>query len=80
MKTNFFLPAICFALFFTSCSSDDDGGDPTIVSLVGTWELTSASEALPVDLDMDGNAFTNLLEKLACFEDTITVSNDNMYS
>ncbi|WP_298541707.1 lipocalin family protein [uncultured Aquimarina sp.] len=79
MKIIFFLFAISFALFFTSCSSDDDGGDPTTVSLVGTWELTSASGALPVDLDMDGNASTNLLDELSCFEDTITVS-DNTYS
>ncbi|WP_299219526.1 lipocalin family protein [uncultured Aquimarina sp.] len=80
MKTNFFLFAICFTLFFTSCSSDDDGGDPITVSLVGTWKLTSASGALPVDLDMDGNASTNLLQELPCFEDTITVSDDNTYS
>jgi len=81
MKTNFFLFAISFALFFTSCSSDDDnGGDPTTVSLVGTWKLTSASGALPVDLNMDGTASTNLLEELSCFEDTIEVSDDNTYS
>ncbi|WP_405208322.1 lipocalin family protein [Aquimarina sp. LLG6339-5] len=81
MKTNFFLFAISIALFFTSCSSDDDnGGVPDMVSLVGTWELTSASGALPVDLDMDGNASTNLLDELPCFEDTIVVSDDNTYN
>ncbi len=83
MKTNFFLFAISIALFFTSCSSDDDNGgdgEPDMVSLVGTWELTSASGALPVDLDMDGNASANLLEELPCFEDTIVVSDDNTYN
>ncbi|MDH7445405.1 lipocalin family protein [Aquimarina sp. 2201CG14-23] len=81
MKTNFFLFAISIALFFTSCSSDDDnGGDPTTISIVGTWQLTSASGVLPVDLNMDGMASTNLLEELPCFEDTITVSDDNTYS
>ncbi|MBW1294696.1 lipocalin family protein [Aquimarina litoralis] len=80
MKTNFFLFAICFVFIFTSCSNDDDGGGSDMVSLVGTWELTSATGALPVDLDMDGNASTNLLEELSCFEDTIVVNDDSTYT
>ncbi len=85
MKTNFFLFAISFALFFTSCSSDDDnvdngGGDSVEVSLVGTWELTSAEVAVTLDLNMDGTVSPNLLDELSCFEDTIIVSDDNTYS
>ncbi|WP_299432493.1 lipocalin family protein [uncultured Aquimarina sp.] len=84
MKTNFFLFAISFALFFSSCSSDDDnsgdnGGDPTTVSLVGTWKLTAATAAQSVDLNMDGTVSDNLLEELPCFEDTIMVNDDNTY-
>lgn len=80
MKANFFLFAICSALIFTSCSNDDDGNVSDMVSLVGTWELTSATGGLPVDLDMDGNASTNLLEELSCFEDVITVNEDDTYN
>ncbi|WP_299256022.1 lipocalin family protein [uncultured Aquimarina sp.] len=81
MKTNFFLFVMSFALLFASCSSDDDnGGNPATISLVGTWELTSASGALPVDLNMDGTASVNLLEELPCFEDTIVVNEDSTYS
>ncbi|MHA7055961.1 lipocalin family protein [Aquimarina sp. M1] len=80
MKAKFFLFALSFTLFYTSCSSDDDnGGDPINVSLVGVWKLTSASGAGPVDLNMDGTASTNLLEELPCFEDNITVNEDNTY-
>ncbi|WP_378181691.1 lipocalin family protein [Aquimarina sp. SS2-1] len=81
MKHNFFLFLISFALVFTSCSNDDDGGDvsPDTVSLVGTWELTSASGALPLDLDMNGSASSNLLDELPCFEDMIVVNDDNTY-
>ncbi|MFD2564058.1 lipocalin family protein [Aquimarina rubra] len=81
MKNIFFLFLISFALVFTSCSNDDDGGDvnPDTVSLVGTWELTSASGALPLDLDMNGTASSNLLDELPCFEDTIIVNDDNTY-
>ncbi len=81
MKTKFFLFALSFTLFFTSCSSDDDTSDnPDDVSLVGTWRLTSASGAFPVDLDMNGSASTNILEELPCFKDVITVNADNTYS
>lgn len=82
MKTNFFLFAICSALIFTSCSNDeeDEVQVSDMVSLVGTWELTSATGSLPVDLDMDGSASTNLLEELPCFEDVITANEDETYN
>jgi len=81
MNIKFFLFVICFAFLFTSCSTDDDNeGSSDMVSLVGTWKLTSATGALPVDLDMDGNASTNLLEELSCFEDVIVVNEDNTYT
>jgi len=80
MKLKFFFFALFSAFFFVSCSSDDDAPVDPISPLAGTWKLTSASGTLPVDLDMDGTASTNLLEELACFEDTIVVSNDNTYT
>ena len=80
MKTHFFLFAICFVFIFASCSNNDDGNVFDMVSLAGTWELTSATVALPVDLNMDGNASTNLLEELSCFDNEIVVNNDNTYA
>jgi len=82
MKLKFFFFAVSLALLFASCSSDDDATpvvDP-VSAFVGTWKLTSASGTLPLDLDMDGTASTNLLEELTCFDDTIVVSADNTYT
>jgi len=81
MKHYFFLFVISFSALFISCSSDDDNvSNPDMVSLEGTWMLTSASGALPVDLNMDGMSSTNLLDELSCFEDMIVVNEDNTYN
>ncbi|MBQ4818721.1 lipocalin family protein [Aquimarina sp. MMG016] len=72
-----FLFVVSLGLF--SCSSDDDA--PSVMgSLVGTWELTSVTGGIPVDLNMDGTPSTNLLQELPCFKDTLVVNDDNTYS
>ncbi len=77
MKLKIFLFAFSIALI--SCSSDDETTSNE-VSLVGTWELSSAIGSLALDLNQDGTTSTNLLEELPCFKDTIVVNDDSTFT
>ena len=53
------------ALLFASCSSDDDNDSPP--SIVGSWALVELNAAIPIDLNNDGTADSNILKELPCF-------------
>ncbi|MGB3345257.1 MAG: hypothetical protein WBA61_15215 [Aequorivita sp.] len=60
------LSILFIAVLFASCSSDDDNDSaPTIV---GSWTLVELNAAIPVDLNNDGTADTNILKELPCFK------------
>jgi len=77
MKLKLFLFAFLFV--FLSCSSDDETTSNE-VSLVGTWELSSAKGSLSLDLNQDGLTSNSLLDELPCYKHTIVVKDDNTFT
>lgn len=74
MKTisSFILPII--ACFLTvSCSKDKTEE----LSVVGSWKLSSWSVGIPLDLDRDGVASSNLLNESTCVNNEILTFEEN---
>ncbi len=85
MKNNSLFVILFFVLILcNSCSNDDDSNQ---TSLVGTWELTSWNIGIPIDINNDSVASTNLLDEADCvnnetvvFETNGTVSFNSSYN
>ncbi len=60
-----------------SCSSDDDASSEN--SIVGTWILTEANLAIPVDINQDGTPNRNVLDELPCFEGSVTFQENSEF-
>lgn len=74
---------IVFIAFLFSCSEDDANDD----SVVGTWELTTWTIEIPIDLNSDTLTSTNLLDEAICdnnerliFDANGTVSSNATYN
>ncbi|GAA3598467.1 hypothetical protein Q4Q39_19855 [Flavivirga amylovorans] len=66
---------LCFALFITSCSSEDDGD----MSVVGTWKLTAWDVVGGFDINNDGTTNTNILDEIECENnETLTFDVNNV--
>ncbi len=70
--------------FLSSCSKDDINSDS---SVVGSWQLTTWSVFIPIDLNNDAIASNNLLNEATCnnnetliFESNGTVSSNSTYN
>lgn len=70
-------------MFLASCSKDDSNE----VTVIGTWELTTWTVNIPVDLNNDTVKSTNLLDESVCennelliFETNGTVLSNNTFN
>ncbi len=64
MKNNSLLVILFLVfIFYNSCSNDEDSNQ---TSLVGTWELTTWTIGIPIDLNNDSVASSNLLDEAGC--------------
>lgn len=79
MKNNFsFLIIFPVFIICNSCSNDDDSNQ---TSLVGTWELTTWTIGVPIDLNDDSVASSNLLDEADCTNnDTVVFKTDGTVS
>ncbi len=73
------VPALCLALLFAACSSDDGGpaspnNQAQIDALVGTWNLVELNVNPAQDVNEDGTSSENLLEELPCLTGTLVLS------
>lgn len=59
---------VCLIVLFASLAScsEDDSIDSNDNSIVGTWELTTWTIQIPIDLNNDANSSTNLLDEAEC--------------
>jgi len=65
MKRIFTLLLIVLSIFITSCSSNDDS--PLISPYAGYYRIVQAESDVPVDLDDDGMANTDLMAEIEDF-------------
>lgn len=63
------------AAVMASCSDDDSNNTST--GLTGTWKVTSLTSGVPLDINMDGNATTNLIGETGCYGNTKIVFGAN---
>ncbi|MBT0607771.1 lipocalin-like domain-containing protein [Aequorivita echinoideorum] len=61
-----------------SCSSDDDSSSEN--SIVGTWILTEANLAIPVDINQDGTQNRDVLDEFPCFEGSVNFEVNETYT
>lgn len=79
-KFHSYLLAAAGCVAFSSCSSDDDGGNNVSADLTGTYELTSATTGQAQDYDNDGDSSTNLVLEGNCYNDSwISFHSDGTY-
>ncbi|AFL80467.1 hypothetical protein Aeqsu_0966 [Aequorivita sublithincola DSM 14238] len=67
------------AVFFASCSSDDDN-DAVESSIVGAWTLKEANVENPMDINGDGTADPNFMNEVPCFVGTLSFTGDGIYA
>ena len=70
---------LCIAILFAACSSDDDSPAATN-KLEGSWTLTQANLAVPVDFNNDGTLDRNFKNEVPCFESDIVFRADNTFT
>jgi hypothetical protein len=64
------------AAVLASCS-DDDNTTTTTAGLTGTWKVTALTSGIPVDINGDGNATTNLIAETGCYGNSTLVFGAN---
>lgn len=74
---------LMLSIFLASCSKEDSN----VESVVGTWELTTWTVNIPIDLNNDTVTSTNLLDESVCennelliFETNGTVFSNNTFN
>jgi len=75
MKTKLISFLSIVALFY-GCSSDDDNNitPPSGEEFIGTWQLTAITVSNAIDANNDGNTSTNLLDEVACLQETFILN------
>ena len=74
----FRIACFSFVLLFSSCIVNDTFADDPLISLEGTWRLTSFGIGNGYDLDGDGVASSNLLDETECYNnETLEFRDDN---
>jgi len=69
---------LVLTLFIAGCSSDDDNGSEN--NLIGAWILTKVNLPLPLDLNEDGIASTNVLSEFPCFQGSLSFQANGQYA
>jgi hypothetical protein len=69
-------------VLMSACSNDNSDGDNENPSaeLVGSWQLIEVNVSKAIDTNDDGTTTTNLLTEVDCLRDTLTLSNDDIWS
>lgn len=73
------MSVLFIAILFVSCSSDDDSSSSQN-RLEGSWTLTEANLAVPIDFNNDGAADRNFMEEVPCFEGDITFNANETFT
>ncbi|WP_299126968.1 hypothetical protein [uncultured Winogradskyella sp.] len=76
-KLIFTLFSLASLVLITSCESDDDASTNSDASIEGTWLLTAWNSSIPLDLNNDGTASTNLLDEVNCLTNETIVFDAN---
>ncbi|MEM9076335.1 MAG: hypothetical protein AAGC43_04810 [Bacteroidota bacterium] len=83
MKSIKLIPAFIFLLVCCiSCSIDDgvDEGPSVNFAVIGLWDLAEVNVNPPQDLDMDGNASTNLMDELDCISGSLLIDGNFIWT
>ncbi len=79
-KVSPFFLAIVFMMY--SCGLDDgvDGVEPPNFDVLGLWDLVEVNLSDAVDIDLDGNSSSNLMDELDCISGTLLIDGDLVWT